>query len=194
MASPRDVFAAGARAVRKARGWTQQDVARRVDELGGKLHYATLSKIEAGTRSVSLDEALLLAAALQVSAGNLISGEAAAAHGQEQPLEIADQLTLTRQQMRGWLCGQIYIKLDSISDDPALRDIAPDEMWAASIAAYQYSIIGHVQDLLDELDVDLPEGARKVVEALNVQLGKLRMFEAREGRATPEGRRFEERR
>jgi transcriptional regulator with XRE-family HTH domain len=198
VASPRDVFAAGARAVRKARGWTQEDVARRVAELGGKLHFATLSKVEAGTRGVSLDEALLLAAALQVSAGKLISGEAAATHGQEQAVQVADQLTLNRHQMREWLCGQIYIKLDSTSDDPALRDVMPDENWAMTMGVYVESIVGRVQDLLEAIDRELledgdelPADTAKALEAVQAQLGKLRMFESREGRATPHGRQFE---
>src|SRR4051794_7495768 len=44
-----------------------QELADRVKALGGKLDRAAIAKIESGTRNVSLDEALLLAAALDVA-------------------------------------------------------------------------------------------------------------------------------
>lgn len=66
--SARWVVARHLAAVRSRVGMASaQELADRVQELGGRLDRAAISKIESGTRNVSLDEALLLAAALNVA-------------------------------------------------------------------------------------------------------------------------------
>lgn len=52
---------------RKRRRWTQERLAREVTDHGGALDRAAIAKIESGVRSVSIDEYLLLAAALNVA-------------------------------------------------------------------------------------------------------------------------------
>jgi transcriptional regulator with XRE-family HTH domain len=78
-----------------------QELADRVKALGGKLDRAAISKIESGTRNVSLDEALLLAAALDVAPVHLFfplndDAEVEIAPGL-QPVRTADA--------RAWLRG-----------------------------------------------------------------------------------------
>lgn len=64
----RDVLAENLAAIRARVGMSSaQELADKVKELGGRLDRAAISKIESKTRNVSLDEALLLAAALDVA-------------------------------------------------------------------------------------------------------------------------------
>lgn len=52
--------------LRDKRGWTQQELARRIGEHGGSMHQTTILRTEKGERRVTLDEVVLLAAALNV--------------------------------------------------------------------------------------------------------------------------------
>ena len=51
---------------------SQEDMAERMRRLGFKLHQTQIAKIENGTRGISFDEALGLAKALSVPAGNFM--------------------------------------------------------------------------------------------------------------------------
>ena len=66
--SPSQVFADNLKVLRGRRGWTAQDLAAAVARRGGKISRATIAKIESGVRvaGVTLDEAVLLAVALEV--------------------------------------------------------------------------------------------------------------------------------
>lgn len=71
--SARDVLAANLAAVRQRVGMSSaQELADKVKELGGRLDRAAIAKIESKARNVSLDEALLLAAALDVAPVHLL--------------------------------------------------------------------------------------------------------------------------
>lgn len=54
------------RRIRKRKGWTQQQLSAELDELGFVVHPTAILKIEKGTRAVTVDEWLGLAAALSV--------------------------------------------------------------------------------------------------------------------------------
>ena len=59
-------FAARTKRERERRGWRQEDLAIRVAAEGLSLHATAFSKIEAGQRAVSLDDAVCIAAAFDV--------------------------------------------------------------------------------------------------------------------------------
>ena len=59
-------FAARTKRERERRGWRQEDLAIRVAAEGLSLHATAFSKIEAGQRAVSLDDAVCIAAAFGV--------------------------------------------------------------------------------------------------------------------------------
>ena len=67
-ASVSQVYASQLRKLRTQQGLQQQDLAARLEErFGVKLDASTLSRIEAGKRRLTLEEALVLAAALEVA-------------------------------------------------------------------------------------------------------------------------------
>jgi transcriptional regulator with XRE-family HTH domain len=61
---PSEVFAQRLRETRKARGWTQAELAEQLNQRGIPMNRDALMRIERGARSVSLDEALGLAQCL----------------------------------------------------------------------------------------------------------------------------------
>lgn len=64
---PSEVLAARVVQVRTRRGMSARALADTISRMGGTLGRAAIAKIEVGDRGVSLDEALLLAAALEVA-------------------------------------------------------------------------------------------------------------------------------
>jgi transcriptional regulator with XRE-family HTH domain len=55
-------FGARVREIRQARGWTQDDLAKRMTSAGYQMHQTTLTKLENGSRPTSVGEAAALAA------------------------------------------------------------------------------------------------------------------------------------
>lgn len=54
-------FGAEVRRLRLARGWSQSEVARRMESRGAPIHQQQLTRIETGKRAVRLNEAMVLA-------------------------------------------------------------------------------------------------------------------------------------
>lgn len=69
--TPRETFQRQLHETRRRAGLTQEALAEKVRDLGGALHATAITRIEKGRRDVSLEEALLLAAALDVSPPSL---------------------------------------------------------------------------------------------------------------------------
>lgn len=65
--TPQQIVAARLPLLRGRHGWSTQKLADRITELGGDLSRTAITKIETGRRDVKLDEAMLLAVALDVS-------------------------------------------------------------------------------------------------------------------------------
>jgi len=65
--TPSEVFAEEVKAARRRRGWTQQDLADALDNVGSPIDRSLVASIETKRRGVSLDEALAFAVALGVS-------------------------------------------------------------------------------------------------------------------------------
>jgi transcriptional regulator with XRE-family HTH domain len=70
--SPSEAAAEELRRVRTRKGWNQQQLADRLDELGAPIDRATISKIETGERRITLDEVFWFSHALGVSPATLI--------------------------------------------------------------------------------------------------------------------------
>lgn len=92
MAVPKssEVFGPQLRAVREALGWSQREVIRRLADLGVEMDPAALNHIETGQRSIGLDEALELAAALECSPLYLIFPTSRGAQVQITPKVVVD--------------------------------------------------------------------------------------------------------
>ena len=69
---PSETFAARLQEVRTAKGWTQQELADRLGELGRKIDRAALARIEHGDRQVSIDDMMEICAALGPSPIHMI--------------------------------------------------------------------------------------------------------------------------
>jgi transcriptional regulator with XRE-family HTH domain len=66
-------FARRLREVREAAGMTQQDLADLMRSTGNKIHRSTIGKIECGGRTVTIGEAVQLAAYLEVDLAGLVA-------------------------------------------------------------------------------------------------------------------------
>lgn len=99
-----------------------QELADRVQELGGRLDRAAISKIESRTRNVSLDEALLLALALNVAPVHLFLPR-----DDEAEVQIASNLpAVPTGDARAWLRGAEPL---STVDDRTFRTEVPASEW-----------------------------------------------------------------
>jgi transcriptional regulator with XRE-family HTH domain len=119
---PGRVFARRVYEARKRRGWHQKDLAARLVEIGyvdesGRpiLSRATLSKIEKNDRSVSLEDVLAIAAALDASPVHLIvPREDVEPHDPEIPvvLQVTRGLPPVPTMMaRSWLRGRFALRV-----------------------------------------------------------------------------------
>jgi transcriptional regulator with XRE-family HTH domain len=70
--SPSEAAAEELKRVRTRKGWNQQQLADRMDEIGAGIDRATISKIEKGYRRITLDEVFWFAYALGVSPAALM--------------------------------------------------------------------------------------------------------------------------
>lgn len=75
-------FRASMRARREAAGWSQADLARRLDAagLGALGHQTTVARVESGARPVKLDEAAGIAEALGVRFEEMIAARMRRVH------------------------------------------------------------------------------------------------------------------
>ncbi len=74
--TPSEAFIRTVRAARNRRGWNQQQLAERLTELGVPTAQSTVARLEKGKRGVSLDDALALSVALDVSLMHMVAGAA----------------------------------------------------------------------------------------------------------------------
>ncbi len=126
-------FVDNVRRRREARGWSQGDLARRMQEAGWRnFHQTTVSRIEKGERPIRLGEAKALAEVLDVTLEVLLrpSREAVLAEQLRQFTKEAnrayDGITQTTRQFLGfqWMLGVLLERADVLenADIPA-RDV-----------------------------------------------------------------------
>lgn len=101
---------------------TAQDLADRIAVLGGSMSRATIAKIEAGRRGVSLDEAFLLAFALNTSPIYLI----VPVEDDDEPFEIAPDYITAAKRVRDWARGLVPLASQAAR---VFRTEVPDEEW-----------------------------------------------------------------
>lgn len=99
-----------------------QELADRVKRLGGRLDRAAISKIESRTRNVSLDEALLLALALNVAPVHLFLPR----DDEEEVTVAGGSPSIRAADARAWLRG---VEPLSSVDDRTFRTEVPSSEW-----------------------------------------------------------------
>lgn len=102
VATPEDAIARGIRDARRRRGWTQQDLADRLAEVGYPLDRSTLAKLEATkkARGISVNDAIAIAAALGIAPVHLFTGLG------EDEIAIGEKLTAEAWRVRSWMRGR----------------------------------------------------------------------------------------
>ena len=73
--APRYTFGDTVRELRKARGWSQEDLARYMTDAEYPMHQTTIAKLENGARPTSVDELVALSRVLDVPPARLVPAE-----------------------------------------------------------------------------------------------------------------------
>ncbi len=97
--TPGQTFARQVRETRERKPWSQEQLASRLKGLGVDWDRATLARLETGKRKASLDDAMLLAAALGVSPQYLFLPRSS------EPVQLAPNLTVDVRLARDWMRG-----------------------------------------------------------------------------------------
>ena len=123
MVFPSEVFREQLRTVRRFKGWTQQQLADALADVGVKLDATAITRLERGTRGVTLDDVIAIAAVLGVSPLHLF---VPLGNG-DSTLDIAPGLTAGAADVRAWIRGQLPLR---VGDDDSLFYLqAPDRDW-----------------------------------------------------------------
>lgn len=175
---PSEVFAEQMRIQRERRGWTQRQLATRLSKLGLVVHQTKIGKWEAGERRITLDEALAISVALDVSPAHMIAGSYTDG-GLREPSVALSSVTapVSARQMRMWVRGQQ--SLWGQDEKRYYTEVAPDE-WLAMQRAGVIVLLRGVQELVDAWADDDRESALEIIEALSDELGRQRRALARE--------------
>jgi transcriptional regulator with XRE-family HTH domain len=142
---PSEILTRKLEGIRNRKGWTQQHLADRLEELGEPTDRTTITKIENGTRRLPLDMALLLAAALGVSPVHLFATPPTEVDPRLQ-VRLSDRLVVAPRAARMWIRGQQPLP----GTDPRTfyNEVSEEEY----VAMQEYGIrllLGLVQDLVD---------------------------------------------
>lgn len=109
-----EAVAANVRAVREARGLSQQQLAGGVAELGRPMQATTIAKIEGGDRRVDVDDLVALALALNVSPARLLVGD----QPQDEEVRLAADVSVPAWRAWHWAVADhsLYLPTDDLSD------------------------------------------------------------------------------
>jgi transcriptional regulator with XRE-family HTH domain len=97
---PGEVFGRRVREARDALGWTQQQLADRLREIGRETDRATVARVEQGKTLAALDMVIAIAAALHVPPVHLL-----VPLSEEETVAITPKLTVDAPAARAWIRG-----------------------------------------------------------------------------------------
>lgn len=106
-------FGEQVRAVRERKGWTQDRLCAELEKLGEPMDRATVARIEAGKRGVSVDDLMLFALALGVAPVYLVLPRATA------PVTLASGVTVNGWEALQWMRGVYALDLTEAPDAAA---------------------------------------------------------------------------
>jgi transcriptional regulator with XRE-family HTH domain len=176
---PGQIFAQQLRAVRERRRWNQQQLADRLAQLGEPMDRSTIAKIENGSRQVSLDEALRLAAALEVSPVHLFTdppheGPASRKYGPTPArprVRLAAKLAVSPREARMWIRGQQPLRG---ADRKIFYTEVSDEEWVAMQQHGIRFLLDRVNALMDAVVAEDHTQIDEAIDAINGELERHR--------------------
>jgi transcriptional regulator with XRE-family HTH domain len=144
-----DVFLMRLREMRRARGWSQAELAAVMTEAGRPMGRAALLRIENGERGLSLDEALSFAAVLHVAPAHLLSPRG------DGIVWLTSKLGVDGEGMRAWLLhGDEFIAT------------ASDYHRGEHAKALERVVLAHAKALMDAQNGDDKAGMKTELVAL----------------------------
>lgn len=176
---PGQIFAQQLRAVRERRRWNQQQLADRLAELGDPMDRSTIAKIENGSRQISLDEALRLAAALEVSPVHLFTdppheGPATTKSGtatSRPRVRLAANLAVSPREARMWVRGQQPLHG---ADRKTFYTEVSDEEWVAMQQHGIRFLLDRINTLMDAVVAEDHARVDEAIDAINSELERHR--------------------
>ena len=165
---PSQLFAEQMRIQRARKGWSQKQLAARLSKLGFAVHQTTIGRWEAGTRRISLDEALAISVALDVGPAHMLSGSYS--DGGSSPPRIAlspKTPQASPRQVRMWIRGELA--LWGQDEKRYYTEVAADE-WLALQRPGVLGLLRAVHALVDALADGDRQEAVEVVEMMQEEL------------------------
>lgn len=118
------------KALRQRRGLSQAELSRRLDALGNPIGVSALSKVENGTRRVTVDDLVALAISLDVTPNRLLLFEDVEPvppdpqFRDEEPVDLAGSVSVDAWEAWSWATGVDPIRPDPWADETAAPDYA----------------------------------------------------------------------
>lgn len=127
--TPSEVFAERTKTVREDRRWSQRQLAERLTEMDAPIHQTAVAKIESGARKVSLDEALRVAAALDVSPIALFLPE-----DEDARIALGARFQPRCEYVRRWVAGLAPLPLFTAAEAPG--SLSDEELVEAGLKTH----------------------------------------------------------
>jgi transcriptional regulator with XRE-family HTH domain len=168
--SPSEILSDQLAYFRERSGLSQQQLADKLVEMGVKSSRATIARTEAGEREVGLDEALQLAAALDLSPSSLFLPFV------EGPVAIAPELVIPSRRARNWLRRA---KPLSGPDGRYYETEASDEEWIVLQNNQIRHMARQMQQMLDAMLAKDGDAMARLADMMNDELTRYAESEKR---------------
>lgn len=169
---PSETFSNRVKEVRRRKQWTQQDLSDRLRELDWPIDQSVIARIEdPKKRPVSLDEAIVLSAALGTTPIHLIVDPAGI-----EPLHLAPNYAVNAREARQWLRGQRPLR-----EEDALTyytEVSVEErkrQYDTTVALLMHlaeSVVDAVSESADRIDPDSRAKIADRIDNLNRELDR----------------------
>lgn len=169
---PSEAFAEQMREARLERGWSLADMSDRLrDRFGVGMHRSTVDKLERGrkARSVSLDDAFVIAAALDVAPLHLMVRRD---KGRMRLHASGRRPAFNASEIRAWVKGEVPLvgTYSDVRDVAFFNDFKPPEEEARRQTPHLAEIVKLVNDLTEAHQDKDGKALEKTVEALEAEL------------------------
>ncbi len=169
---PSETFARRVREVRRRKPWRQQDLSDRLREFDWVIDQSVIARIEnPKKRPVSLDEAIVISAALGTTPIHLIVDPT-----DVEPLHLAPNHAVNAREARQWLRGQRPLReedaLTYYSEVSVEERKRQYDTTVSLLIHLAHSVIDAVEKSADRLDPDAREVIADRIDLLNRELDR----------------------